>query len=169
LSADSRYLAAAVSFERYRLPTGLSAFPDGGVRKLLEQRADLYIVDLVNREIVLEANVAPPERLRSSFSPWITGWSGTRVYMQITGCPESALRGCGPTDRGKSIYAAEVGGRLEAVNRDDGKRPLAKISGASSYAHAGRETYGVSFSSALGVERKPLLRFEGDCLRVVTP
>ena len=168
LSEDSRYLAAAVIFERYRPPTGLSAFPDGGVRKLLEQRADLYIIDLVRREIVLEATAAAPESQRSSFSPWIVGWSGTRVYMKITGCPES-FRGCGQSDLSSSLYAAEVGGHLEAVDRVDGAKLVDKIVGPSSFAYAGQESYGVSFSSIPGVGRRPLLQFVGERLRVVVP
>ena len=86
LKPDATLLAVVVKYERYRQATGLAAFPDGGVPRMLEQRADLYVIDLRIRMEVYRGEIPAPPNRRLAFSPWLVGWAGDHVYFKITGC-----------------------------------------------------------------------------------
>ena len=167
LSADGELLAAVVKYQRYRLPTGLATFPDGGRPKVLKQRADLYVVDLASRAVVFHGSVPAPESRRLSFSPWLVGWVGHRTYFKITGCPDSPSSECYGKLVGESLYSLSLGGAITEIATSEGAVLLDKINATSNYAYAGIEAYGVSFTRERGVSRAPLLQFAGERLTLV--
>jgi hypothetical protein len=169
LSPDGAYLAVMVEYERLRRPTGLAAFPDGGVTQKLDQRADLYVVDLGSRSMVFEGSVPAPSDRRIAFSPWLLGWAtDRRVYFKITGCPDSKGSECHGNMMGRSLYAYTMGGMITEVASDDGAALRSRIVEKSKYVDAGTEPYGVSFSQELGAGRSPLMQFVGDKLVLIT-
>jgi hypothetical protein len=126
-------------------------------------------VDLATRSIVLEESVVPPKNRRESFTPWVVGWIGDRVFMAIPGCPESWNWnvGCDTKRKGRSYYSAQPSGRLEETVAAEGVVLKDRIVGPSIYASAGAKEYGVSFSYASGARREPLLRFSDGRLVIV--
>lgn len=83
----SSVLAAMLRYERFRPPTGLSAFPDGGVPRVLELRADVCILDMASGTVLRRAEIAAPAANRVSFGPWIAGWERDTLFLSMTGCP----------------------------------------------------------------------------------
>lgn len=83
----SYQFAVAVLYTRFRPPTGISAFPDGGKPRYLEKSAAVYLVDASTDEIVEIARLQAPEQLQSSFGVHLVGWKGARLYVQLSGCP----------------------------------------------------------------------------------
>ncbi|MFW6040055.1 MAG: hypothetical protein ACOC9N_03150 [Gemmatimonadota bacterium] len=90
---ESRTFVAAVKYQRFRPPTGLSAFPNGGRERVLEQAAVLYRVDVATDDVHRVARIEAPEELRSTFAVHILGWRGERWYFTLSGCPG---RQCNP-------------------------------------------------------------------------
>lgn len=82
----SYQFAVAVHYERFRPPTGLSSFPDGGKVKIIEQTAIIYKVDVGNREVVEIVHFDVPESLQSGFGVHVNGWSGNSVVFTLSGC-----------------------------------------------------------------------------------
>ena len=166
LSPDGEYLAVMVEFERLRRPTGLAAFPDGGVTKKLDQRADLYVVDLGTRSIVFEGSVKAPSNRQIAFSPWLVGWTTDgRVHFKITGCPDSRGSECHGSRLGQSLYSYTMGSKtITEAESDDEAALRSRIIGQSKYVTAGTEPYGVSLSQQSGASRSPLMQFVGEKL-----
>ncbi|MFW6201408.1 MAG: hypothetical protein ACOC8B_02440, partial [Gemmatimonadota bacterium] len=66
--------------------TGLSAFPNGGRERVLEQAVVLYRVDVATDDVVRVARIEAPEDLRNTFDVHILGWRGERWYFMLSGC-----------------------------------------------------------------------------------
>jgi hypothetical protein len=168
LSPDGAYLAVMVEYERLRRPTGLAAFPDGGITKKLDQRADLYVVDLGTRSMVFEGSVPAPSNRQISFSPWLVGWTtDRRVYFKITGCPDARGSQCHGDSIGSSLYAYTMGESITEVESDGSAVLRSRITGPSKYVNAGTESYGISVSQQSGTNRSPLMQFAGERLILV--
>jgi hypothetical protein len=169
LSPDGEYLAVMVEFERLRRPTGLAAFPDGGTTKKLEQRADLYVVELASRSMVFQGSVPAPIDRQRSFSPWLVGWTtDRRLYFKISGCPASSSASeCQGHLNGRSLYAYSLGGSISEAASHEATALSSRIIGKSRHLSAGTEPYGVSLSQESGAPRSPLLKFVGEQLVVV--
>ena len=123
---DSYEALVVTQYERFRQPTGLSAFPDGGKSRVLERRARLYLVDASIRSVTLLTEQAAPDSLWESFAVWIQGLEGdTASYLHLTGCARNGE--CYPgiqnslslrvSRRGQVRVVAEipVGARLPGV------------------------------------------------------
>jgi hypothetical protein len=167
LSPDAALLAVVVKYERYRQATGLAAFPDGGVPRVLEQRAHVYVVDLRARRQAYRGEMPAPANHRVAFSPWLVGWAGDGVYFKVTGCAGSPGSECYGPLVGTSLFTLLPDGRITPVGASP---PLVLNSTqreAGRYVSAGVEPYGVSVSTQPGVPRTPLLRFAGLRLEVV--
>jgi hypothetical protein len=77
-----------VQHDRYRRPTGISTFPDGGKWRYAERRATLYLVDAMRRTVVTLTRQAAPDHLWESFTAHVRGIEGDSVsYLSLTGCP----------------------------------------------------------------------------------
>lgn len=89
-------IAVAVKYLKWQWPSGVNAFPNGGVPRVLEQEARIYLGD-VNRpgdlkRIVLTFN---PKQY-PNIAPWVLGWRGDTVYFQVSD----------PTSSGEDYQAA---------------------------------------------------------------
>ena len=168
INPDGSRLAVVVKYERYRVATGLAAFPDGGVPRVLIQRADFYVVDLQSRALVYSGELPAPSAHRLSFSPWLIGWDGDTVYFKVTGCPGKPGDECwGPLVQTSMFTLSPPGTIAPAALRSSPPKLLSSIDGVGRYVSVGTEPYGVSISKALGATRVPLMRFAGVHLEVV--
>lgn len=169
LRSDGRVLAAIVKYERSRPATGLAAFPNGGVPRLLEQRADLYLFDFETKSLLFQGSIpAPPDR-RVSFTPWLTGWANNRVYFQITGCSGSPGSECHGPLVGTSLFTLSQDGTIVASAAPASITLQSSVIDATKFVSAGTESYGVSVRYQRGATRSPVLRFAGEHLVPVQP
>lgn len=85
----THFIAVAVKYLKWQWPSGINAFPNGGVPRVLEQEARIYLGD-VNRpadfqRLVLTFN--PKEY--PNIAPWILGWQEDTVYFQVSDATSS--------------------------------------------------------------------------------
>lgn len=85
--------AVAVGYARFQPPTGINAFPNGGIPYYLKQSAIVYLVDVSTNEILEIARIEAPEQLQTSFNVHLTGWKEGRVFIQLSGCPTTECYG----------------------------------------------------------------------------
>lgn len=169
LRSDGRVLATIVKYERYRPATGLAAFPDGGVPRVIEQRADLYILDLETNSLLFQGSIPAPANRRVSFSPWLIGWVNDRVYFKITGCSGSPGSECYGSLVGTSYFTLSQDGAIEASAAPASIAPQSSVNDGSKFVSAGAESYGVSVRFERGAALSPVLRFAGTHLEPVRP
>jgi hypothetical protein len=167
LRPDGSRIAVIVRYRRTQPPTGLSAFPDGGVARVLAQRADLYVVDLRSRTLAYRGEVPAPPDHSVSFSPWLMGWDSDTVYFKITGCPGSPGAECYGSLVRTSVYALSATGQLAPAGSSPTPVLVSTRSSASEYLIVGVEPYRVSIGVRLGAPRTPLMRFVGERLELV--
>lgn len=169
LKPDGSRVAVIVKVERHRPATGISAFPDGGVPRVLVQRADLYVVDLPTRAVVYRGELPAPADHRVSFAPWLTGWDGDAVRFKVTGCPGAPGDECHGRLVRQTGYLLSPAGRI--TRADAPGKPVLVVSRGqgSDYLGLGAEPYGVSIGTRAGAPRSPLMRFDGTLLEVVPP
>ena len=103
---NTRTFAVALNWQRFRDPTGLSRFPDGGTRRVLEQAALFYVCDADSSSARLLARIPRPKEMEVGFSPWIVGWGNDCVYAKLTGHRHSARRG---TVGGLNLWLYRIG------------------------------------------------------------
>lgn len=169
LRSDGRVLAAIVKYERSQSATGLAAFPDGGVPRMLEQRADLYVFDLETKSMLFQGSMPAPPNRRVSFSPWLIGWANDRVYFQITGCSGSPGSECHGPLVGTSLFALSQDGTIVTSAAPTSITLHSSVIDDTTFVAVGTESYGVSVRYERGATRSPVLRFAGARLEPVQP
>jgi hypothetical protein len=167
LKPDGSLVAVMVKYERYRPATGLAAFPDGGVPRMLLQRADLYIVSLDRRALIYRREL-PHERDQTvSFEPRLVGWAGDTVYMQITGCPGDPGDECYGRLKRKALYSWSPGSSVAEASSAAGAVLMSSLRTPQRFVSIGTEPYGVSIGTQMRAQRTPLLHFTGTQLEIV--
>ena len=78
-------VAFAVHAIRSRAPTGLSAFPDGGVALVLNEGAAIYVCDTATLKVERIWQMDRPAEFRSGFGPWIGPWTQAGLYLSTSG------------------------------------------------------------------------------------
>lgn len=167
LKPDGTRVAVLVKIESYRPATGLAAFPDGGVPKMLRQEGHLYVVDLVAPAVERRIRVPAPRQHRNSFNPWLIGWDGDSVYIGITGCAGEPGDECWGHVVTRTILELEDGGDLVPVSDAPLLRLANRAEGSNGYVEVHKEADGVSLATRKGGDRRPLLEFEGIELQLV--
>jgi len=151
---DSYKALIVTHYERFRPPTGLAAFPDGGTARVLERRARLYLVDASERTASILTEQAAPDSLWESFSLSVRGLVGDTVsYVTLTGCPRNGE--CYPELRNSLALRVSMSGDVQAV---PDVPTNARLPGVMLARREGEERY-VRFSS----DRETVtVRFEED-------
>jgi hypothetical protein len=85
ISPDSQLAAYAVHSIVRRPPTGLSAWPDGGVAKVLAEAGAVYVCDAKNSTIRRLWRGDRPDSIRSAFSIWLGPWTTDGIYFSLRG------------------------------------------------------------------------------------
>lgn len=105
-------VAVAVRVARVAHPTGLARFPDGGVVREVEARAEIWRCDAgtgeVERVLVLER----PRHMRWGFQPWIAGWHRGSIVAQVTGHPKPETS---PGSLRLQLWRIDPSGRTERL------------------------------------------------------
>jgi hypothetical protein len=89
----SHNLALSVDFRRFRNATGIAAFPNGGIPKVLESEARIYLCRLDAGVIRQLAAVPEYADIPSGPSVFIEGWNGTDLYFRLHGYERGASGG----------------------------------------------------------------------------
>ena len=111
---DSYQALVVTQYERFRSPTGLTAFPDGGRARVLERQARLYLVDASQRSVSVLTSQAAPDSVWESFSLSVRGLEGdTIAYVQLTGCPKNGE--CFPGLLRSLTLRVSMAGQVQAV------------------------------------------------------
>jgi len=109
-------LAFGVDFRRIRQPTGINAFPNGGIPRVLEREARIYLCRVdegVMREL---AAVADYDGIPSSAGVWIAGWKGGDLYFRLFGYERDASGGNDLDKPVSSFYRVSDDGVLARVS-----------------------------------------------------
>lgn len=111
---DSQSIAVAVRYEKFRSPTGfINTFPNGGIPKILDQEARIYLCDAETAVVKRIATVTPEKDVQLGWEPWVMGWVGDSLHFKISGqsgTRESDIRHPIPI-----IYCLDATGRLSMV------------------------------------------------------
>jgi len=107
---DSHSIAVAVKYQKFREPTGVNSFPNGGIPKILEQKAKIYVCDADTAQVRRVACVTPEESVRLGWAPWILGWIGDTLYFQVTGQPGTTLKDI--KSASPIVYSIDADGRV---------------------------------------------------------
>lgn len=84
---DTHRVLVAVSHVRYRPPTGLSRFPNGGVPRYLEKKVTVYSGDVSVPRLTTVDTLAAPRSVWQGLGVDFVGWDGRHAYLQLHGCP----------------------------------------------------------------------------------
>jgi len=107
---DSHSIAVAVKYQKFREPTGINRFPNGGRPKILEQTAKIYVCDADTAKVKRVARITPEESVRLGWEPWILGWIGDTLYFQVTGQPGTTLQDIQSAN--PLVYSIDADGRV---------------------------------------------------------
>ena len=107
---ETRMFAAIVWSELRREPTGLAAFPDGGVPKIRDQSVTLYVADVDAQTVRRIGRIPVPAEVENSHGAFLLGWKGSAFYVQLSGCrPRPGSECWGPLERHIAFRAGEDG------------------------------------------------------------
>lgn len=84
---DTHRVLVAVSHVRYRPPTGLSRFPNGGVPRYLEKKVTVHAGDVSVPRVTTLDTLPAPQSVWQGLDVGFTGWDGRHAYLQLHGCP----------------------------------------------------------------------------------
>lgn len=115
--AGTHSFAVAVNFRRVREPTGvLNTFPNGGVPKVLEHEARVYLVDVGRQTVTLAARIVDFADIPQPKSVRVEGWRDDALYFSLFGYGGDARRGDDLSDPRSLIYAVDSSGQLRRVD-----------------------------------------------------
>jgi hypothetical protein len=112
--------AFAVHYAWVRRPTGLSAFPDGGRWRTLNEAGAVYTCDTLSLAVERLWQSDRPDGIRSGFEPWMGPWTEDGLYVSLRG-----YRGQGP-DRATFVrldYVIDSAGRATTVAGEPPRGP----------------------------------------------
>ena len=113
---NSHVIAVAVHYQQLRDPTGfLNTFPNGGVYKVLDRKAMIYLCDIDTLQVNQIVFMSPPESMSNSWEAWIQGWSGHNLYFTLVGMSGNSRTGS--KDSTKIIYKIGPDNILEEVEK----------------------------------------------------
>ena len=85
---DSFAAIVVVRYDRYRRPTGLNTFPDGGKWRYESRSAYEYLIDADARTVEPLGSQGARDDVWESFDAHVRGLEGDSVaFLALTGCP----------------------------------------------------------------------------------
>lgn len=109
-----RELVVVVHHERLRPATGLSAFPDGGVARILLQEVRVYWANASTGELREWAHLELPKSFWSATRVGVAGVAADTVYMVVSGCADSP---CPGDHWDRRIYRVTSGSTVAVVEQ----------------------------------------------------
>ena len=104
--------AAAVHVHIFRPPTGLSAFPDGGKQKTLEEYGLFYLCDAHRRTASLLGRLNRPKEFISGSEPWAIGWQADTLYVKFICEVHRSNRNDSPGPESRGLFHLGQGARV---------------------------------------------------------
>lgn len=172
---DGYEAVVVVRLDRFRPPTGLTAFPDGGKTKMLERRARLYVVDAVDRTVRVLAELSAPDDVWEAYDVHIRALAGDSVaYVASTGCPKGGEchPALGRTHLLRVVTATGEATHVERVPAGAGLPGImvARAPGEDRYVRWSREGATVTVLLEEGGQRQPVFEVRADgSLAVIEP
>lgn len=116
---NSHIIAVAIQYQKLREPTGfINTFPNGGVYKILDEKAMIYICDVDTFEVNRVVSISPPKEVRTSWSVSVLGWVNGNLYFQLYGQSGTSLKDFQNPE--EIVYKYEPDGSLsETTGRPD--------------------------------------------------
>lgn len=112
----SHVFAMASMWKRKRDPEGfLATFPDGGVQKVVELEARVYVIDVARRRVVRVAQVPGFAAIPRLASVHIEGWHGDDFYFRVLGYGGSGWHGDDIADVQQLFFRVSPGGNVDPV------------------------------------------------------
>ena len=114
---DSTRATVAIlqAYHVHRPPTGLSAFPDGGVARTIEEGIEVLRCDRASGRVTLLARILRGPDIRSEFSATPVRWQGDTLVVRLhgstgreTGEGETRIRHLGVLPDGTTLDVAET-------------------------------------------------------------
>jgi hypothetical protein len=103
-----------VRYDRFRRPTGLSAFPDGGKQRMLGRRATLYRTNAIERTAHALARTTASDAVWESYDVHVRAIEADSVaYLASTGCPMGGE--CHPPLQRTELLRVTSGGEARKV------------------------------------------------------
>lgn len=119
---DTYTFAVAVEYRRFQSPTGfLNTFPNGGVPRILEHNARIYLIDLDNRTVELWADVEDFAGIPQPKQVRIEGWRDGLLYFSLFGYGGDQRTGDDLSDERHFIYRIDAKGdflRVDTLPKD---------------------------------------------------
>ena len=78
-------VAIVQQYHLHRPPTGLAAFPDGGVPRTIEHGAEVLVCERRTGRLRLLARLVAPPELRSEYGVGAVGWLGDTLVLRVHG------------------------------------------------------------------------------------
>ena len=127
---NSHVFAVAVNHKRVQEPSGLiNTFPNGGVLRIIEQKARIYIADAHLRTINLAAEIDNFGGIPNPTQVWVKGWLDGSVYFSLIGYEGDSWSGIDARDVVKVHYRVNGEGTLEQIDDLPGELVSARNSG----------------------------------------
>ena len=108
---NSHLIAVAVEYQHYREPTGINAFPNGGIPKYLDEKAKIYLCNVDTLEVRRLASATPSDIVKHGWQPWVLGWVGDSLFFQISGQKGTKLY----ETKNKVVYRIDGNGQVSEV------------------------------------------------------
>jgi hypothetical protein len=110
---DSHSIAVALKYEKLQEPTGINSFPNGGIPKMLDQKAKIYVCDAETAQVKRVAIITPEERVKIGWKPWILGWLGDSLFFKVSGQAGTSLEDI--QNSRPIIYRIDADGRVSKL------------------------------------------------------
>ena len=105
-------------WKRKRDPEGfLATFPDGGVHKVVELEARVYVIDVARRRVVRVAQIPGFAGIPKPESVHIEGWHGLDLYFTLLGYGGSGWLGDDIADARRLFFCVSPGGNVDPVEQ----------------------------------------------------
>ena len=106
-------VAVSVKYRQFREPTGINTFPNGGVPRVLDEKAKIYLCNLDTLEVNRVVSMSPTGSMNTSWQPWVLGWVNGSLYFKLTGQSGTTLKDI--QNRKTLIYKVSLDGKLSEV------------------------------------------------------
>ena len=109
----SHIVAVSVKYQQFRKPTGINTFPNGGVPRMLDEQARIYLCDLDSLEVKRVVSMSPGDGMKTSWQPWVLGWANGDLYFKLTGRAGTTFKDI--ENSNTVLYKISMDGKLSGV------------------------------------------------------
>jgi hypothetical protein len=160
--------AVAVLYRKIQRPTGFfNTFPNGGIDKVLEQSAVLYLCDASSGTARLLAEIEPSSTIMTAFDVHLGGWQDDELDFVLSGCPGRECYGSLVRREAFRMSPSGIYRNLRSASQVRPKRgtSLARMPGEKRYLRVSADTGEIKILTVEGGEFE--LRFTLDLKSII--